>query len=301
MANEDVLRLRATFVSDQALANIRNMGREIGLMQTKAGTGAKAASKEFQALFGSLQQVGGAITATSSAFGSFGLGAAGAAGAAAGLVLSLNRVANQVVQLKYASKEIGMSERDLRAWMETAEKAGQAPEAMLGSLKSFSRTMNEFKYNMGAGFDDIISRGGGPLINALKAATTQGEKLKIAFQQKDRMDKADPSGFTSRMYFQSIGLGAEAAALSLDQYNKSRAKMEDITPEQQAAAQKYKDSLVEMGTAWDKLVLVGSKPLFPAATGVMNAISGAIESNIKQINEMDKTLQAAKDKWAKGD
>jgi hypothetical protein len=36
MANEDVLRLKATFVSEEALANIRNMGRETGLMQQKA-------------------------------------------------------------------------------------------------------------------------------------------------------------------------------------------------------------------------------------------------------------------------
>ena len=36
MANEEVLSLRATIVSDEALAQIRAIGREIGLMPTKA-------------------------------------------------------------------------------------------------------------------------------------------------------------------------------------------------------------------------------------------------------------------------
>ena len=59
MANEDVLRLRATVVSDEALAQIRAIGREIGLMPRRRSPTFKAQQGTSATLASTVKKLGG--------------------------------------------------------------------------------------------------------------------------------------------------------------------------------------------------------------------------------------------------
>src|SRR5262245_46494712 len=128
---EEVLRLRTTVVSDEALANIRAIGREIGMIPRHAGRGVQQVNREFQTLGQTIRRVGSELKTAIPGFGGFTLGAAGVGLAAVGLVRSLNDVSKKIVELKYASRELGISEQALRGFSTAAEKAGISSEQMM--------------------------------------------------------------------------------------------------------------------------------------------------------------------------
>ena len=134
--------------------------------------------------------------------------------------------------------------------------------------------------------------GAGPIVQRMQAATTQAEKMKVAFEFKDELMKDDPSGFKARMFFDQIGLGADKARLSFEQYETAQARIKPITPEDQERAQKFADSLVDLGEAWDHLVVKTGVELFPSLT---KGIEG-LNSLLDKIEAID----TAWDKWARG-
>lgn len=292
MANEEVLRLRTTVVSDEALANIRAIGREIGLMPAKTKPAITQTNSLLSTLTTTVKNLGGELSKLTPGLSGFGLGAAGAGAAAAVLVSTLTRISGKIVELQYASKELGMSERDLRAWSAAAEKAGIAPEAMMSGLKNFAQTMNEFKYNMGAGFDELVSRGAGPVVQRMKQAGTEAEKLKIAFDFKDSLERADPSGFKARRFFELIGLGADAARLSYSEFSKEFDKKKPMSQQDIDNAKKFHDAILDLGRAWDGLLTKTGVAMFPSLTKAIEGMSTLLD----KINAID----SAWDKWARG-
>ena len=273
---DDVLRLRATVVSEEALAALRALRREIGLVPN-AGRGIGQINKSFETLGGTIRNIGRELTSAIPALGGFGLGAAGA-GLAAGLLFrQFSQVATKIVELKYQSKELGMSERDLRAWSTAAQKVGLAPESIMAGLKGFKQTTEEFKYNIGTTRNELIAMGAGPVIARINAATTTAGKLKEAFDFKNFLDKSDPSGYKSRKLFEMLGLGAENARLSLEQFNKEYASTKPLSAEDQARAKKFSDAVIDLGKAWDNFVIRAAVPIFPWLTGTLNAMTSMVE------------------------
>ncbi|UPT99210.1 hypothetical protein J4G48_0014660 [Bradyrhizobium barranii subsp. apii] len=269
---DDVLRLRATVVSDQALAEIRKIGREIGLMPQRGQPAVKGLSATFDQLGKSVKAVGNEIVTIVPQLSGLGLGAAGAGAAIAAIVSTMNSAAKRVVELKYASKELGMSERDIRAWGSAAEKAGISAQSMQQGLESFKKTTDGLKYNIGGARDELYAMGAGPIVQRMQAATTQAEKMKVAFKFKDELMKDDPSGFKARMFFDQIGLGADKARLSFEAWERAQARLKPITDEDAARAQAYADALVDLGDAWDHFITKTGAGLFPRLTNEIEDI-----------------------------
>ena len=170
MANEEVLRLRTTVVSDEALAQIRAIGREIGLVPAKAKPAVQSINKDFATLSTTVKKLGGEILTVVPALGSLGIGAAGAGAAVAVLINTMRSAAKGVVELKFASKELGMSERDIRAWSNTAEKAGVTAQSMISGMEAFKKTTDGLKYNIGGARDELYAMGAGPIVQRMQAA-----------------------------------------------------------------------------------------------------------------------------------
>jgi hypothetical protein len=257
---DDVLRLRATVVSDEALANIRKIGREIGLVQSQGGAGMKAAgaaAKAAQPSFGELSKsigsMGKELLSAVPALGGFGIGIAGAGVAARVLVGTLGDIAGKIVDMKHASAELGMTTQELQAFSTEARKAGIAPEAMMAGLAGFKRTVSDIKLNIGDVRGSLAEKGAGAFVNSLKETATQGEALKKAFEFKGILDKQDPSGELGRRFFDEIKLGAQAARLSYEQYLRTMREKRGFTPDDLRRAQEFQDALVTLGDTFDKL------------------------------------------------
>ena len=181
-----------------------------------------------------------------------------------------------------------MSERDIRAWGVTAEKAGLSSEAITSGLKNFRKTTDEMKYHIGGARDELPWIGAGPVVQRLEHAATMGERLKVAFDFKEVLEKNDPTGFKARMFFDQIGLGADNARLSLADYNAERAKMKPTAAEDIANAKKFKDAMIDLEKAWNGLLKKTGVEMFP---GVTKAIIG--------LDHLLDKIIAIDDAWAK--
>ena len=98
---DDVLRMRATLVSDETLANLRAIGREIGLMPQKAKPHLAEVNTGFAKLTETMKSFGEQTLRAVPALEEWGLGAAGAGVAAGVLLNTLNKMSKSIVDLKY--------------------------------------------------------------------------------------------------------------------------------------------------------------------------------------------------------
>lgn len=263
MPPDDVLRLRATVVSEEALANIRAIGREIGLVPSKAGKGVQQVNSSFAELGKTIKGVGSELKAAVPSLGAFGLGAAGVGIAARTLIGSLGDISAKIVQMKYASKELGMTEQALRGFSEAAQKAGIAPEAMTAGLQSFKRNTEDIKNRMGELRGELYAMGAGDFVNRVKNSAEQIDALKEAFDFKEALNKSDPSGVKARRFFEMIGLGASAARLSWDELSETIKNKKVLSDEDKKLAKDFNDQLVKLGETWDQLTTKVGIRLFP--------------------------------------
>jgi hypothetical protein len=282
---DDVLRMRATLVSDETLAKIREIGREIGLMPQKAKPHLAEVNTGFAKLTETMKHFGEETLRAIPALEEFGLGAA-SAGVAAGLFFSkLGSVAKQMVELKYRSQELGMSERAIRAWTGAAQEAGISAQSMMQSLEGFHDVAEGLKYNIGGVRDQLYSLGAGPVVRAMEAATVQGEKMKIAFAFKDVLWKESP--WKAEQFFKMIGLGSDAARLSYEQYVESYEKKQPFSQEDLDRAQKFHTSLVQLGEAFEGLSQRMLIPLMPWLTDRITEVNHLID-NIERLKAMSQ-------------
>jgi hypothetical protein len=295
MANEEILRLRATVMSDEALTDLRKLRREIGEFQQAGGKGAKAAATGWDALGKSIRSVGQGFAQALPGIGGFSLGAAGVGLAAGLLVRSLGETAKKLTELRYASKELGMSEQALKGWSAAAQKAGIAPEAMMQNLQNFKRNTEDFSLRIGNVREELVKMGAGPVLAAINQATSQIDKLKVAYDFKEVLDKSDPSGMKSRRFFETIGLGANSARLSWQELVDEVNKQPLFTDKQKADAKKYADGLVDLGTKWDELVTRVGVTLFPEVTKTLNEVLDLINKLEQMSAGGEKGKKAAND------
>jgi len=284
---DDVLRMRATVSSEEALANIRAIGREFGLLPQKAKPQIDQLNWSFKNLGATIGTVGRELRGVVPGLAGFGLGAAGVGIAVGSLIRTLNSVSEGIVQLKYRSRELGVAENALRGFSVAAQKAGIAPEAFDRALGTFKRNTEDFALRIGNVREEMIRMGAGPVVTRINAAATTVDKLKVAFDFKTTLDKLDPSGERGRRFFEDIGLGAETARLSWEELQSSVRK--PMSPEAIASAKKYNDALIDLGEAFTELKQTFGTAIFPSLAGDLKSITDAIEL-IKQGYEWWKEM-----------
>ena len=261
---EEVLRLRATVVSDEALKDIRRIGREIGLVQHMGGKGAAQAATGWAQLGKQIKGVGQELLGAVPALGGFGLGAAGAGVAAYKLVNTLGDIAKGILDVKNTAKDLGISTGALKAFSVEAQKVGIAPDAMAQSLKNFKRNTDDFANHIGTLRGQMVAMGAGPVLDAMNNATTELDKLKVAFDFKEVLLQMDPTGVKAQRFFEMLGLGPDTVRLKWNDLAKTIKETPLISDEQIAKAKAYNDKLVELGSKWDDLKTTFGTALFPA-------------------------------------
>jgi hypothetical protein len=281
---DDVLRLRATVVNEEALAELRELGREIGLISTKGKPAVTGIKKEFQALTEIIKglspplvQAGFQLASALRGVGTVVGGVAAVIGASVATVVT---AAKRINELRLASKELGMSERDIRAWGVAAEKAGSSAESMTASLARVKDTVDGLKFGLSDAFkEDLYSHGGGMFAEALKNAKTADERMQLLLTFIEKLKKQDPSGALARHYADASGLGRDKADLTYEDYLKAKASRTPISKESQREAQKITDQLADAQAAMDELhQQVGGavpKARLPARTGRRGRATGA--------------------------
>jgi len=258
---DEVLRMRATVSSEEALANIRAIGKEFGLLPQKAKPPIDQLNTSFRTLGGTIARIGQELRAAVPALGGFGFGAAGVGLAAGALVRSLSGIADKIVQLKYASQELGLAENVLRGFTSTAEKAGIAPEAMLRALQTFNRNANEFRLNIGNLRLELYGRGGGDLVTSIARTKDPLKQLELTFARLKALQQTKP--FEARMLAEQLFGTADVLRFTFDEVRAAYGRLTPLTDAQIAQAKQFRDSLIDLGTAWNDLTQKAGIALFP--------------------------------------
>jgi hypothetical protein len=238
---DEILRLKTTVVADEAFARIRQLEQSLQRMQREAGRGAQQTNVQFQNLTKTFQGMHREVSTLGRSLGSM-LG-----GLTAGMLMrGVADVAKRVTELKYASKELGLSERDLRAWQNAAETVGGSAEQMTAGLAKFQSVTQGLKYDIGGMRTEMYRLGLGPIARQLQEATTQAERLKIAF---DFGETLQVGSVQWRTYWDLIGIGQENARGGYEKYLAALAKGRERTAEEIAQAEKMHKALTDIGQA----------------------------------------------------
>ena len=107
MADEEVLRLKATVVPDEAIASLRALGKELGL------TGKNIDLRAPQKQFGDFKQVMVSLSREVKqivpGLSMVGFGTAGIGLAAVAAIRGMKDMADRMAQVRNAAKELGLS------------------------------------------------------------------------------------------------------------------------------------------------------------------------------------------------
>jgi len=283
---EEVLRMRATVSSEEALNNIRQIGRAFGILPQQAKPALDSVSQSATNLTNVMRRLVVELRGAVPALGGFGLGAAGVGAGVYALVRTLSTVSEKIVQLKHRSAELGIAENALRGFSQAAQNAGIAPDAFNASLARFKRNTDDFKLRIGGVREELIRMGAGPVVQRMNAAVTTVDKLKVAFDFKQTLDKLDPSGDRGRRFFEDIGLGAEAARLSFEELAKS--VKAPLTQKQKEDAEAFHKAIVALGFAWDDFVMKTGQQLFPGPAESIKSLSELLDLLGKANDLLDK-------------
>src|SRR5262245_31183997 len=256
---DEVIQVKATFVSAEALADLQAFGREIGFLPRRAGRGIKEVDTQLKTLGETLKAVGTGIRNAIPGFGAFGLGAAGVGLVAGQVVRGLSDISKSLVDLHHTSRELGMTTQEIRGFTEAAEKAGIAPQTMVEGLKAFRQNTEDFALRIGSVREQLMQVGAGPLLQRINEATTQIDKLKVAW---DFAETAGRNSAAAKRVFDLLGIGADKLRMSWDEAKQAIDKQPLISEKEMENAKRYNALMVDLDRAWQNFKQTQTLRLF---------------------------------------
>jgi hypothetical protein len=122
----------------QVTANVQAIGRTAQTSFAQVKTSADSATRSLQAMHQQASTVGATMGRVFSALG---------VGVSVGAIAQkFAQVSKEVINLSYSMREVGMSERWVRAFMNAAEEAGVSAESMGETLKNVRREMEGLNF-----------------------------------------------------------------------------------------------------------------------------------------------------------
>jgi hypothetical protein len=264
---DDILRLRATVVSDEALANIRAIGREIGIIPQRAGRGVAQMNSQFVQLGQTIRNVGREVSQVVPGLSMFGLGAAGVGASVALLLRSFSQTAEKMVELKYSSKELGYTTQQLMGLEKAFEKVGIAPQQLTQSLESFKKNTEDFDLRIGSVRQELLRFRGSEVLSGIMNARGEMNKLLAAFDYAKELD-AEGRAAEAKRLMETLGLDYRMLRLTREQMIESINRQPIISEEDKRRAQEYSDKLKDLNTSFEGLQRTMGLKAFPFLTNL---------------------------------
>jgi hypothetical protein len=252
---DEVIRLKAAFDSEEARADIRALGQELGLLPRRVGPGVKVINKDMLTLSETVKDLGKGLQSAFPVLARL-AGPGGVIAAAAYVTYQAAKAVTDLgksfVQLKYTSKEIGLTTQELRGLITAGERAGIAPEAMTQALQTFKRNTDDFKMRTGELRNELASMGHSDLVERIAKAGTTLEAFKEALDFSKAAEEAGRPEI-GRIIMEKLTGNAQ---LARDVYKTLAADIAStplITDKEMEDAAKYDKIMIDLGKAWDHL------------------------------------------------
>ena len=232
MANEDVLRMRATIISEPALVELRKIERGLRDVSSRGGTGFKAANSEAQRFAQTLKTIGRETAQTvvpglmsiGSAAGPIGLIVAGVIAAAVGL----KKMATALVETSVTARGIGVTVSALKAMQNVVEQNGMSVQAFTSNLQNFNDEAAQMQYKVGGLYQKLNELGKFDLRDKLIGEKDPAKRLAIALDDVNAVarEKGQAIGRTYAKMLNidpQLGLGSDP-----EQLRKAQAEAGDV-------------------------------------------------------------------------
>lgn len=251
---DDVLRMRATLVPDDVVAAARLMATE--LQRVGRNVDLRQPTRQFTDLNVSVRTIASTVRGqVIPALSSLGFTVGGIGVAAYGFGRAMKETSDSIIQLRNNSRLLNLSTGEIKAFAEAAERAGIAPDKMIGGISTFIKNTEDFAFRIGAVREELIQLGAGQVVARMTQARDNIDKLRIAFEHIQKLWEVDPSGAKAKRFAEIIGLGADAALLSWQKIEAAMKSVKNLTEEEVKSAEQYRDAVLDIEKAWNKVKL----------------------------------------------
>jgi hypothetical protein len=176
---DDVLRLRTTVVSGEALADMRSLAREIGLLPRQAQRGVQGVNTELRGLGATIKQVGNDLRRAMPSLARWVLSCG--VFATRQIAGAFADVSKSIVQLGHTSRELGLTTQQVKGFLTVAEKAGIAPQAMMAGMAGFKRVVEDLHLRLPGLREEMGDAGFGRVAERIAAAANEMDAYKEAW------------------------------------------------------------------------------------------------------------------------
>lgn len=209
---EEVLRLKATVVSDEALASLRKIATEVGLQHKRTSTQLKEANTQAREFGNTLKQIGqqhvsglvgslGQLGQILSKAGPIGIGL----GVVGGLAFQGFRAATALTQLNVKARSMDLTISQFKALKHLAEETGLEAEAFTGSMGELADQMVLLKGRTGGVHDTLLQLGKVSLVQNLRNTEKFADQVKVLYDHIALIKKERGEG-AARIFAKMLGI-----------------------------------------------------------------------------------------------
>jgi murein DD-endopeptidase MepM/ murein hydrolase activator NlpD len=231
MMADDVLRLRATLISDDALANLRKLERGMREVGARGAPGIKALNTEMQKFSATIKAIG-VETESKLVPGMFRLVAmAGPIGrivaAIAAAATAAQKFSAYIVAMNAQARSIGVTVGQLKAMQNAAEKAGVSVEGFTATLRDFGSEAAQMKYKVGSLYETLTRLNKIGLRDKIMAEKDPAKQLALQMEDVNQVLKEKGPGIATA-YARMIP-GFDISLIGMDPSKITDAKKNAIT------------------------------------------------------------------------
>jgi CHAP domain len=289
MANEEVLRLKTTVITDEAFQRIRQLEQALARMQASGGQGLRRVNIEATTLtrtFTTMQREAAAAGATMGRA----LGAIGVSLTVGAIAQKINDVSKRILDLSYANRELGMSERHVRAYMAAAEKSGVSSQTMAQGIRSARESLDGLRYASSAVRENLLRLGGGrEVIRMLNAIKDPAERFREIMMLKDTILGGPEGQHRAEALFRALNMPLELIRVKAEDAANEYKNLTDRTGEQEEASRKLIAAQVDL-----------TRELDDAAARSLPTVARGITKIIQLYIDWDKWTDKVRESMQKG-
>jgi hypothetical protein len=276
---DDVLRMRTTIV-DEGIPILRALQAQMGLLGKNVNT--STARKEVSTLKESFEHLRKEVKeAVEPVLGSLGIQSGGVVVALTGMAYATKRFVDNLSDLKTSSSVLGLSIQELRAFSLAADKAGVAPEVVMGGIAVFRKNAEDFALRIGELRNTLMSLGAGDVVEAIARAKTPLDGIRLAFERMEYLQRTNPA--VARRFAEAMFGSAKFAELGWVDFLKAMHQVEGVSDDQLRKSEAFRKAWIDMGVVLDQLKEKAQFQMLPTMSSTIKDI-GLILDGLKWID-----------------
>ncbi|KYK43438.1 hypothetical protein A1D31_18645 [Bradyrhizobium liaoningense] len=285
---DDELRMRARLI-DEVSGPLGQIAKNLGLIGKNVDT--RHAHGQLSAIQNAAAGVGKEIkNVTVPALAALGITTGGVVLSLVGVSRALRDFSNQMAQMRFGARELGLTVQQLEAFKSAADKVAMSPGVIEQALKSANQHIYEFRNNFGSLRDELRNLGAGSVVDAVKRARTDLDAYRALFKGMEEIQRLHGPA-AARYYAEQVFGSAEAARLAWEKFNDELKATPEYTKKQLDDIEAFRKATLDLSTSLDHLKGSLLAAMAPGATKAVENLQKLIDSNPEGIKALAKGME----------